>query len=41
MDARLSISDVLARKGATSMGWPNPIKRGPIFFPPQNFHQFC
>ena len=34
MDAKFSISDVLARKGATSMGWPNPIKRGPIFFPP-------
>ena len=34
MEAKFKISDVLARRGATSIGWPNPINRGPIFFPP-------
>ena len=34
IDARFKISDVLALKGATSIGKPKPIKRGPINFPP-------
>ena len=34
MDAKFKISDVLALKGATSIGDPKPIKRGPINFPP-------
>ena len=34
IDAKFKISDVLARKGATSIGRPSPISRGPIFFPP-------
>ena len=34
MDARFNISDVLALSGATSIGEPRPIKRGPISLPP-------
>ena len=34
MDAKFKISDVLDRKGATSIGWPKPINKGPIFLPP-------
>ena len=30
------MSDVLDLKGATSIGRPNPIKRGPINLPPPN-----
>ena len=37
-EARFKISDVLALKGATSIGNPNPINKGPINFPPPNFH---
>ena len=36
MDARFNISEVLALKGATSIGDPNPISNGPINFPPPN-----
>ena len=36
MDAKFKISEVLALKGATSIGEPKPIKRGPINFPPPN-----
>ena len=32
MDARLRISEVEDRKGAISIGRPNPINRGPITF---------
>ena len=31
-DARLRISDVDDLKGAISIAWPNPTKRGPITF---------
>ena len=34
MDAKFKISEVLALNGATSIGEPKPIKRGPINFPP-------
>ena len=34
MEAKFKISEVLALKGATSMGDPNPISNGPISFPP-------
>ena len=34
MDAKFKISEVLALKGATSIGEPKPISRGPINFPP-------
>ena len=34
MEAKFKISDVLARKGATSIGCPNPINNGPIVLPP-------
>ena len=34
MEAKFKISDVLARKGTTSIGNPNPISRGPINLPP-------
>ena len=36
MEARFKISEVEALRGATSIGWPNPINKGPIFFPPPN-----
>ena len=36
MDARFNISEVLALRGATSIGDPSPIKSGPISFPPPN-----
>ena len=37
-DARFKISEVLDLKGATSIGNPNPINRGPISFaPPYTF----
>ena len=36
MDAKFKISDVLDLNGATSIGKPSPIKRGPINFPPPN-----
>ena len=36
MDAKFKISDVLDLKGATSIGRPNPIRSGPINFPPPN-----
>lgn len=36
MDARFIISEVLALRGATSIGNPRPINKGPINFPPPN-----
>lgn len=36
IEAKFRISDVEDLKGATSIGKPNPIKRGPISFAPPN-----
>ena len=36
MEAKFRISEVLALRGATSIGEPKPIKSGPINFPPPN-----
>ena len=34
IEAKFKISDVEALRGATSIGWPKPINKGPIFLPP-------
>ena len=36
MEAKFKISEVLALSGATSIGKPNPINKGPINLPPPN-----